>query len=80
VELAWAVNAQADQEVVFLEERAPLVVQEDAVGLKRVLHDLAGPAVLLDELHGALEEVEPHQGRLAALPRHRDLRHAVRLE
>ena len=50
VELARTVDAQADQEVVLLEEGAPLVVEQDAVGLERVLHHLARTAVLLDEL------------------------------
>jgi hypothetical protein len=45
-----------------------------------VLHGLAGMAVLLDELDRAAKELELHQRGLAALPRHRDLRHAVRLE
>ena len=80
VDLARAVDAQADQEVVLLEEGAPVVVEQDAVGLEGVLHGLAGPAVLLDELDGAPEELELHQRRLAALPRHGDLGRAVRLE
>ena len=80
VEIARAVNAQADEEVVLLEEGAPLVVEQDAVGLERVLHDLARPTVSLDEVDRAPEEVELHQRRLAALPRHRHLGCAMRFQ
>ena len=80
VELARAVDAQADQKVVFLEEGAPVIVEKDAVGLKGVLHDLSRPAVLFDEFDGAPEEVELHQRRLAALPRHCHCGRAVRLQ
>ncbi len=80
VQLARAVDAQADQEVVLLEEHAPVVVEQQAVGLEGVLHRLAGLAVLVDQLDRAAEELELHQRRLAALPGHRDLRRAVRLE
>ena len=38
VELAWTVDAQPDEEIVLLEERAPRVIEENAVGLERVLH------------------------------------------
>ena len=74
VQLARTVDAQAHEEVVLLEERAPVVVEQQAVGLERVLHGLAGPAVLLDQFHRAAKEVELHQRRLAALPCHRHLR------
>src|SRR5216683_281349 len=80
VELAWTVNAQADQKIVFLEEDAPLIIEKDAVGLKSVLHDLIGSAVLFNELDGAPEELELHQRRLAPLPSHGYLRSAVRLQ
>ncbi len=42
VELAWTVDAQPDEEVVLLEERAPRVIEENAVGLERVLHASTG--------------------------------------
>src|SRR5208337_1348183 len=80
VDLAWAVNAQANQEIVFLEEAAPLIVEEDAVGLKGMLHDLLGAAVLFDELDGASEEVDLHQRRFASLPRDSYCGRAVRLQ
>ena len=38
VDFAGAVDTEADQKVVLLEELAPVVVEQDAVGLKGVLH------------------------------------------
>ena len=61
VQFPRAVHAQADEEVVLLEERAPVVVDQQAVGLEGVLHGLAGPAVSLDQLDRAAKEVELHQ-------------------
>ena len=78
--LAWAVDAQPNQKIVFLEEGAPLIIQQDAVGLKGVFHGLTGPAVLFDELDRAPEELELHQRRFASLPRHGDRGRAVRLQ
>ena len=80
VQFARAVDAQADQEVVFLEEGAPVVVEQQAVGLESVLHRLAGPAVFLDQFDGALEELELHQRRLAALPGDGHLGRAMRFQ
>ena len=80
VQLARAIHTQADQKVVLLEEAAPVVVQQQAVGLEGVLDRLPGPAVLLDQLDRMLKEFEFHQRRLAALPGHRDFGHAVRFE
>jgi len=80
VHLVWAVNAQADEEMMFLEERTPVIVEQQAVGLEGVLHDLFGSAVGFNEFHCFLEEVEFHQRRLATLPRHRDFLGAMRFE
>ena len=80
MDFARAVDAQPNQKIVFLEERAPVVIEKDAVGLEGVLHHLAGPAVLFNQFDGAPEEIELHQRRLAALPRHRHLGRAVRLQ
>jgi hypothetical protein len=77
---ARAVDAQADEKVVFLEEAAPLIVQKNAVRLKGVLHGLLGPAVFFNECHGFAEELHLHQRRLASLPRHRYRGRAVRLQ
>ena len=80
VQLARAVDAQPHQEVVLLQERAPLVVERHAVGLEGLLHLLPGAAVLVDQRHHAAKEVHAHQRRLAALPGHRHLGRAVRFE
>src|SRR5271165_3813706 len=79
VELTWAVNAQANQKIVFLEEGTPLIIKKDAVGLKGMFDGLLGPAILFDELDGAPKEVKLHQRRLAPLPRHGHRGRAVRL-
>lgn len=50
VQLPRAIDAQTYQKAVRPEELAPLVVEQHAVGLKGVLHDLAGPAVSFDDL------------------------------
>ena len=75
VHLPRAVDRDADQEVVLLQERAPLVVQQGAVGLDRVEDPLARPRVLVFQLDGPAEKVQAHHGRLAALPGHDHLRH-----
>jgi pimeloyl-ACP methyl ester carboxylesterase/class 3 adenylate cyclase len=78
--LAGAVDAEADKEGVLLEEGTPLVVQAGAVGLDGVANHLAGTAVALDVVHGALEEVEAHEGGLAALPGDDDVGSGVGLQ
>ena len=80
MEFARAVDAQAHEKIVLLEKRAPLVIKKNAVGLKSVLHDLLRPAVFLDEFDRAPEELDLHQRRLAALPRHRNRGRAMRLQ
>jgi hypothetical protein len=47
VQLAWAIQAEADQEAVLPEEAAPFVVQERAIRLQRVANHHAGPPVRL---------------------------------
>ena len=80
VEFARTVDAQADQKIVLLEKRAPLVIDQNAVRLKSVLHGLFGPAVFFNEFNRAPEEVDLHQRRLAPLPRHRHRGRSVRLQ
>ena len=53
---------------MLLEERAPLVVEQRAVGLEIVLDALVGLLVFLLELDHLVEELEPEQRRLATLP------------
>src|SRR5579871_4222766 len=80
MQFARPVHAQADQEVVLLEECAPIVVKQQPIGLESVLHDLPRAAVLRDQFDGTLEEGKLHQRRLAALPRYCYVGRAVRLE
>lgn len=80
VNLAWTVDAQADEKIVFLEEGAPFIIEKDAVSLKSMFHGLVGPAVLFDKLDGAAEELYFHQSWLASLPCNRYGGRAVRLK
>ncbi len=73
------VDRDADEELVLGQELAPFVVDEDAVGLEGV-RDAFAVAVVLLELHGAPEEVHPHERRLAALPGEVDLGDVLRLD
>src|SRR5450631_3207908 len=61
MDLAWAVDAQADQKIMLLEKSAPLIIEKDAVGLKGVFDGLLGSAVLFDQFDGAPEELNLHQ-------------------
>ena len=53
---------------MLLEEGRPSVVQLGAVGLDCVLRPLPRGEVVVDQLDGTVEELEPHQRRLAPLP------------
>ncbi|HEY5661766.1 MAG TPA: hypothetical protein VIR59_13350 [Gaiellaceae bacterium] len=79
VQLPLPVDREPDQEVVLLEERGPLLVEKRPVRLQRVRRPLARLQVLLRQLDRAAEEVEPHQRRLAALPRDRHLQGRTRV-
>jgi hypothetical protein len=59
---------------VLRQELRPALVELGAVGLHRVRRPLTGTQVPVDELDRAAEEVEPHQRRLAPLPRDLDRR------
>jgi len=68
VEFRWAVDGEADEELLFVEEPAPVVVEEGAIGLEGVLDGLAGAFVFVLEFDGFSEEVESGEGGFAALP------------
>jgi len=60
MQLAGAVHAQSDEEIVLLEELAPRIVEQQSVGLEGVLHALPGPEVLLHQGDGMPEELQLH--------------------
>ena len=62
---------------MLLEECAPIVIYKRAVGLEGVADGHARRAVLLLKGHGLAEEIQPHEGRLAALPGKGHLGHAL---
>ena len=74
VHLPRPVDRDADQEVVLLQEPAPLVVEQGAVGLDRVEDPLARRGVLAFQLDGPPEEIQAHHRGLAALPGDHHLR------
>jgi hypothetical protein len=80
MKLLGTIEAQADQKVVLMKELAPLVIKEDAVGLEGVFDACAGLLVPFLKLDRSPEEIEPHEGRLSALPRYRHLRDLVGFE
>ncbi len=78
VQLARPVDAQAHQELVLGEERAPRVVEQRAVRLQIVRDRAPGRQVLRLQLDHALEEWQPHQRRLPAVPGEDDLTRVLR--
>ena len=74
------VDGHTHEEVVVCEKASPLVGYQRAVRLQGVTHALGGATVALTQLHEALEKTEASQGRLPALPQHRDLAVGTRLE
>jgi hypothetical protein len=80
VEFARAINTQSHQKAVFLEEHAPVLINQNAICLECMLHRLTWATVFLDQFDGLPEEAELHERRLAALPRNRDFGRAMRLQ
>ena len=68
VPLRRAIEADSDEEVVFLEELAPFRREGRAVGLQRVVDLLGGALVLVLKFDSGSEKVESCEGRFAALP------------
>ena len=79
VELLRAVDGDAHQPVVLLEEPAPLVGEQRAVGLDAVV-DGASAGIFLLQLHGPLVERQGAHQRLSAVPGEEHLRHGLRLD
>ena len=63
----WAVNADADEEIIFGEELTPFVVEEYSVGLETVCDSLARLSVFLFEFYHFFVVVEAHEGWFSAL-------------
>jgi len=80
VEFLGSVDRQPDEHVVLLEEGRPVLVEQHAVGLDRVVNAVVGLLELLDEFHRTTEEVEPQHRGLAARPGHCHIRGQMRLE
>lgn len=67
VEFLWAVDGDAHQPLFIVEEAAPLVRQQRAVGLQRILHPSA-PCVLLLQPDSLLVERQRAHQCLPAVP------------
>ena len=65
------VERQANEEVIILEEAAPVIVEQDAVRLQGVLYLLATGIFLL-QFHRLAEERKPCHQWLAAMPAETD--------
>ena len=74
VNLPRAVDRDPDEELVLLQKRSPLVIEQRTVRLQRVQDPLPRLRVLLLQLDRAAEELQAHDRRLATLPRDHDLR------
>ena len=74
------VDGHAHEEVVVREKARPLVGHQRAVSLQGVTHALGGATVALAQLNEALKKRQATQGRLPALPQHRDLAIGARLQ
>ncbi len=79
VEVAGAVDADADEEVVLLEEVGPFGVEQGGVCLEGVFDGLA-VGVLGLEGDGLAEEFDAEQGGLAALPCEADVGRGLGLD
>ena len=67
VDLFGSVDGESDEEVVLAEEVAPVGVDEQSVGLQRVLDLLVAPVSLL-QCYGLLVEVDACQEGLSSVP------------
>ncbi len=68
MEFLRAVEADAGQEMMFGQECAPVLVQQDAVGLQGIGDELTVCAVLFLKIDDLFIKIQSHQGRLPALP------------
>ena len=78
--LPGPVATDTDKKIVLLEKGAPLVIQQDSVGLKGMFYGLPGPTVLLNDFDGPAKELDLHERGFAALPSDSHRRRAMRLQ
>ena len=71
VELARAINAETDKEIVFPEKPTPFRVEAGSVGLDCVRH-FPSPPVSFLKLHNLPEIIHSEESGFAALPGHRN--------
>jgi hypothetical protein len=63
-----AIKADTDEEVALLEKASPLIVQQYAVSLKRVVYSRARPSTGVLKVDGPTEELNAGEGWLTTLP------------
>ena len=80
VQGSGTVDGHAHEEVMVREKAGPVVGHQRAIGLQCVTHTLGGATVALTQLNEALKKRQATQGRLPALPQHRDLAVGARFE
>src|ERR1022692_3275673 len=80
VHVAWSIQTNANQEPISAQERAPLVIQQDAVGLNRMLDRDARLPVTLRRFRREAVKVEAHERGLTALPGNRDFGNRMGLD
>ncbi len=74
MQLSRSIETDPDQETILCEKLSPVAVKTDTISLKGVLdsHVWRGTFSLI--VDGALEELQAHQSRLAAMPGKGNLR------
>src|SRR5215469_5146731 len=68
VQLFRAIDAEAHEKPMSLEEHSPGIVQQRPIGLQIIFNALIRLLVFLFEFDDFLKKVQPEQGWLAALP------------
>ena len=77
MKLLRTIDRDPHQPIILLEEAAPLISQQRAVGLNGVVNGSARPILLLQFNHPFVERKGPHQ-RLSPMPGEKHLRHGLR--
>jgi len=63
-----AVDADSHEEFVFEKEAAPVVVEQDSIGLECVAHLQAGGTIFFLKFDSPLVKIQAHESWFAALP------------